>query len=301
MRPYLSLRREQSSAGALTRDWSVALLATLLAAMTARGEPPPAGLATSENFTVWADSQPQAEAVLQRAEAWRRRIALEWLGEALVPGKGQASVEFRLSDRDSACTWLSKTASTKGHLVWIRTTREKFDCALAHEIAHVVLATSRPDLPPFAQEGIAGRYDDVERHTLRVQALTSFLRGGRWPRLVDVLTARSIAPADRASYSTAVSLTEFLLTEGDRISRLREHGPEGLRSPAERFLAFAEEGGRTGQWDNAVSRHYALDGVDDLEAKWRDWFRNSRRTPSRGGGGPDGGEPGFLPIAKKNR
>ena len=284
MMPTTSARTERSPSAVLTIDLLVAILVALLLAATARGASPAAGLAASENFTIWADSQQQADAVLARAEVWRERIAREWLGQPLSAGAGRASLNIRVSDRDAAYAWLAAEPADAGHLVWIRTTSAKLDSALAHEIAHVVLATDSPELPAFVQEGIAGQYDDDERCALRRAVIKGCVRSGHWPALIDVLEARSISPADRRAYAAAVSLTEFLLAYDGRDNRGPRpelvHGvdrPGG--TPRTRVLFdFAAEGSRTGGWDAAVSHHYGLDGVRGLESAWQEWSIRSVHT-----------------------
>ena len=284
MMPTSPARTERSPSTVLTIDLLAAILVALLLAATARGASPATGLAASENFTIWADSQEQADAVLARAEFWRERVAREWLGQPLTAGTGRASLNVRVSDRDAAYAWLAGAAADAGHLVWIRTTTAKLDSALAHEIAHVVLATESPELPAFVQEGIAGQYDDGERCALRRAVIEGFVRSGRWPPLSDVLEARSIAPADRQGYSVAVSLIEFLLAYDGRENRVTRTEPvrgmdrHSVTSRARVLFDFAADGSRTGAWDAAVSQHYGLNGVQALESAWREWSIRSVRA-----------------------
>ena len=284
MMPTTSARTERSPSAVLTIDLLVAILVALLLAATARGASPATGLAASENFTIWADSQQQADAVLARAEVWRERIAREWLGQPLSAGAGRASLNIRLSDRDAAYAWLAAEPADAGHLVWICTTTAKLDTALAHEIAHVVLATESPELPAFVQEGIAGQYDDGERCALRRAVIEGCVRSGRWPSLIDVLKARSIAPADRRTYAVAVSLTEFLLAYDRRENgTTRTESVRGVNRPnaasrARVLFDFAAEGSRTGAWDAAAAHHYGLAGVRGLESAWREWSIRSVRA-----------------------
>lgn len=269
MTPMTPARPGRFTAGPLVIDLLLALAVALVLATTVRGEPPRTGLATSENFTIWADSQPEAVVLLERAEAWRRQIACEWLGEPLPDGAGRTSLNVQVASRDAAHAWLAGGSLDAAHLVWLRTTREKLDSALAHEIAHIVLATRFRELPAFAQEGVAGRYDDDERHALRRRRLAEFVRSGRWPRLHDVLRAERIAPSDRDGYATSVSLTQFLLLPTDR----------GDAAAARTLLLFADEGRRTGRWDQAVFRHYGFSSVAAMEREWREFVVRSARQP----------------------
>src|SRR5262245_21531306 len=72
-----------------------------------------AGFVHSPNFVIFTppiptqqDAEQFAKAVLDRAEQYRKQIALEWLGEELPPSVGHVVVNVNFSaGRDSALTW----------------------------------------------------------------------------------------------------------------------------------------------------------------------------------------------------
>src|SRR5438067_554538 len=89
------------------------LFAALAAMVSGPVDLDAAGFVHSPNFVVFtpAAGTPQvaeqfARAVLDRAEEYRKRIAIEWLGEELPPSVGQVMVNVSFSDRpDSGLTW----------------------------------------------------------------------------------------------------------------------------------------------------------------------------------------------------
>ncbi len=218
------------------------------------------GIAGGKNFTVIAPSGDHlADQVLTRAEELRRDIALEWLGKELPDGRGRTHITVELSkDKDEGLTWLcGQGRAVRGdHRMWLTTSRERaVGSTLEHEVTHVVLAVRFPQgMPVWANEGIASLADDEERHKTRRELQREWARSGQWPTLEKLLYQRTIDPSDQAGYAAAVSLTEFLLTKGDRRA----------------LIAFVEHAALDG-WDAALGKSYGIDGVPELQRQWQAW------------------------------
>ena len=223
------------------------------------------GVALSRNFNVLAPDQGLANAVLTRAESFRREIAKEWLGEDLPAGAGPAMITVTESrDEDVGLTWPIDNSQREYHKVWLRTSRQRaLGSTLRHEIVHVVFATRFPDrLPVWVEEGIAGLSDDAERARIRQARIAELAHSGDWPRLETLFQERRIAPSHQANYSISTSLVEYLLSRGDKRTLLR----------------FAATGKKEG-WATAVNRYYGLPSVPDLEAEWQAWADRIGRSP----------------------
>ncbi len=220
------------------------------------------GIAGGKNFTVVAPRGDHlADKVLSRAEELRRDIALEWLGKELPEGQGLTHITVELAkDKDEGLTWLCGPGrAVRGdHRMWLTTSRERaVGSTLEHEITHVVLAIRFPKgMPVWVNEGIASLADDEERHKARRELQQQWARSGQWPSLEKVLYQRTLPPSDQAGYAASVSLTEFLLTKGDR----RE------------LIGFIEQAGQDG-WNAALSKSYGIAGVGELQRQWQDWAR----------------------------
>ena len=65
-----------------------------------------------------------------------------------------------------------------------------------------------------------------------------------------------------AAYTVATSLTEFLLTRGDR----RE------------FLKFAVDGKERG-WTSALKSHYGIESLGELQRAWQQWASDKTKKP----------------------
>lgn len=231
----------------------VCAFAGALIASVAQG----AGFAHNDNFIVLAPDQALAEEVLDRAEDFRALVAQEWLDEELPPSVGRAVIHVSLSDwEDSGLTWAIDCPERKYHKLWVKGTRDQvLGSTLRHEIVHMVLVTRFPDqLPVWAEEGAASSVDDPQRIGTRRRIIDWYARTGNWPGLAAILDARSIVGRDQANYSVAASLTEYLLSHGDRA----------------KFLRFAIAGKKDG-WDNALQKHYGIPSVRHLQTAWQAW------------------------------
>jgi hypothetical protein len=223
-----------------------------------------AGLARSDNFLVMADDEATARDVLARAEQYRREVAEEWLGEELPPSIGQSVLNVEISDaEDDAHTWVLDNLERKYHRVWVTGSRQQVTGGmLRHEITHVVMATRYPQgLPLWAEEGAASLSDDARRIEIRRQIIRWYARTGNWPYLTRVFDTEALRSGDRETYAIAASVTEYLLSRGDKAT----------------FLQFATSGREDG-WDSALDRYYGIRSVDELSAAWRRWAADSLAT-----------------------
>jgi hypothetical protein len=216
-----------------------------------------AGMAYDENFIVYAENESLAAEILRHANAYRSDIATELLGDEIPPGLGRTVIHARISEReDNGLTWPIDCPERRLHAVWVTSEKGALANLLKHEIAHTVMATRYPgQLPPWAEEGIASRYDDARRVAIRERILEWFAATGNWPSVERVLSDPLLSRSEQASYAAASSLTDFLLTHGDH----------------ETLFAFAAEG-RRDSWEKSLRRHYRFGSVADLEKTWRAWL-----------------------------
>jgi hypothetical protein len=222
-----------------------------------------AGMAHDENFIVMAPDQTLADELIARANQFRREVAIEWLGRELPPSVGRTIINVELSDGiDRGFTWPIDSPARKCHKMWLTTSRERaLGSTLRHEITHVVMATRfRGMMPPWAEEGAASLEDDSHRIETRQDVIAWYNETGAWPNLTNVLQADCILATDKALYSVAASVTEYLLACKDRKT----------------FLAFAVAGKQSG-WDRALAEHYGIGGVGQLQEAWQAWAGGTGR------------------------
>jgi peptidase MA superfamily protein len=225
-----------------------------------------AGFVHSPNFIVFTPPIPSqesadvfAKALLEKAEQYRKQIAIEWLGEELPPSVGQAMVTVSFSnERDSGLTWAKDRPNRKLHVLFLVTAPEQMpDGLLAHEMTHCVLATRFPHphrLPAWLEEGIASRYDDAPRKAVRQKIMQWFVSTGHWPRLASVLQADNVHSDDQEAYALSATVTDMLLARGNKSMLLQ-------------FGQLAEQAGL----ERALSQCYGIQDLAELEAAWRTW------------------------------
>jgi hypothetical protein len=217
----------------------------------------------SPNILVTAPDRELADAVQARAKQFRREVAREWLGRELPEGLGVTMISVKISTGESEClTWpVTPGSKRRYHKVWLTTTRASaLGHSLRHEMVHVVLATAAfpQRLPVFLEEGIATREDPPARLARLRQTARQQAQSGATMDFERLLTASGLNPLDGNSYSSALSLCEFLLTRGDR----------------QTLLQFGLSGQRTG-WPAALRQYYGLVSMRDLESAWRNWALRS--------------------------
>jgi hypothetical protein len=226
-----------------------------------------AGFARNANFVVYTPDEPSpsgeqrfAALVLERAEAFRKEFAAQWLGEELPQGEGRTAIHIDFSSTDDrGLTWAKDRPDRIFHNIYLTTSPENATgSTLHHELAHTVLATRFPHpnrLPPWLEEGIASRYDDEARRAAGEQLSRFWARTGRAPQLAHLLVMRDMKSFDESSYAAATSLVSFLLTLGDEQSLLR----------------FAEDGQRH-DWSRALQSHYRINDQRELQERWEAWL-----------------------------
>jgi hypothetical protein len=231
-----------------------------------------AGVARSENFSVYVPDHPTrqqaqqfAERLLERAQQFRREIAVEWLGEELPAGAGKTIIYVEYSDvEDFGLTWAKDGPERHYHTIWLHTSPQSATGeTLKHEIAHSVFATKYPHpnrLPSWVEEGIASRYDNHIRSGARAQLLRFWGRTGRAAQLAPILESTDLKSFDENSYAAATSLVSFLLARGgERV-----------------LMRFAEDGQRSG-WNAALHSHYGIESMQQLQSDWQGWLAEGAR------------------------
>lgn len=256
----VELVRRVSSA----RQTQIVLLAIALSLSTVicLGERPSSRL--GENFVIGAPSKELAKTGMERADAYRKQIALDWLGRELKPGESFADIHIYLAtagQEDSGRLWLENRETGRPHMMWLTGAREDvLGAGMAHEVAHVVLASRFPNgMPVWANEGIASFYDDEERLNIRGQIMHRIVESSAWPSIDEILTAAKIKPSDQTAYALSSSLTEYLVSLRGR----------------EAFVEFVSAAMSSG-WDAAISNIYGMEDRRELQTMWQAWAATPR-------------------------
>ncbi|MEK7114967.1 MAG: hypothetical protein AAB847_01250 [Patescibacteria group bacterium] len=210
--------------------------------------------ARDENFTVFAPSQEIADEVLKKANEFRVEVALKWLGKKLDNGEGQTIIQVKLSNSNIGNTWIKNPPRNK-HVVEILATRERLNAILAHEIAHTIFLTKfELKLPAWTDEGIACLQEDEESFRTRCRIAKNSVQMINRSRIENLFNAGDVPGEIQGNDSIAMSLVQFFLTLG---------GEKNL-------IKFSLDGKKDG-WDKALSDHYKIRNIDELQHQWQNW------------------------------
>lgn len=224
----------------------------------------------TENFCVQACDRECAVQLAEQCEQWKHRLSRQWLKPIACPRwearcvvvvhRSAAAYERAVGTSlptAGASTLLVGAGRVLSRRIDLRGDRYRAAlAALPHEMTHIVLADLFVDRPPpaWADEGMATLADAPAKRSGHAADLRAALAAGRCFRLVELLTLEDYPPAHRMTvfYAQSTSLVQFLAELG---------GHESIP----RFLLAARERG----YDAALRTTYGLDGVRDLEERWR--------------------------------
>lgn len=244
-----------------------AFLIAIIFAISAPSVAQAVGYASNANFLIYSPSAQSAAAeklyadsVLKEAERFRKEFAIQWLGQELPRGAGRSVVYIDFSQvDDKGLTWAKDHRDRLLHNVWLTTSPERAaGSTLRHEVAHTVLATRYPHpnrLAPWAEEGIACRYDDEGRKERREQYCELWAQAGNAPSLSALLESPDLKSLDESGYAASAALVSYLLTLGNETQIVR----------------FAEDGQRIG-WEAALRSHYDIQSRRQLQIGWQNWL-----------------------------
>jgi hypothetical protein len=233
----------------------------------------------TENFQVCCqDSAKHAEDLARHAEALRTRLNSQWLGDLPDAGwsprcqvvlHGSRRAYVNASGRGSESTAGSSLVNTSGSRITSRRIdllgdREEYlTAALPHELTHVILRDRFvADEPPvWADEGVAILADPLAKQGRHQQDLAESHENNTGFSTGELLATSSYPRPDRigAFYAQSASLVRFLVSQEN----------------PERFVEFLEQASLQG-YDAALRKCYGVDGVVELDRKWRQHLR----TPS---------------------
>lgn len=221
------------------------------------------------NFIVSAPTAPLATEIAQAAEAYRRELAIQWIGQELPRWSQPCPITVNAGPHlgaGGATSFMFDQGRPFGWRMTIQGSRERLlDSVLPHEVTHTIFATyfGRP-LPRWADEGacttVEHESERAKQHKLLNQFLTSTpSRGIPFNRMF----AMKEYPSDiMPLYSQGYSLVRFLLLQGGK----------------RKFIQYLGDGMRDKSWDQVTRRHYGYRDLSDLQLTWVDWVRQGSPT-----------------------
>ena len=228
------------------------LAAVLLAAMGAQSR--------SKNFIVETSDPNFSQQVAQTAEKCRHDLAVEWLGQAMPNWSQPCVMTVQVGPHlgaGGATTFQFAGGEVFDWRMTIQGSAERIlDSVLPHEITHMVFASRfRQPLPRWADEGGATSVEHASERNKHRQMLSQFLRTGRGIAFSRMFAMTEYPKDIMPLYAQGYSLAEFLIQTGGR----------------RKYVEFLGDGLQSGNWPDAVQRHYGANDLGALQNTWLAW------------------------------
>jgi tetratricopeptide (TPR) repeat protein len=227
-------------------------------------------MAETTNFRIFHQlDEAQAEEVARGCEAARVAAQKRWFGKVLDDWTPRCDVYLH-ADADAYSRETGVAGGVPGHAdigaqgerVVKRKLHFRLDhpnvlkTVLPHETAHVVFAGNfgTAMVPRWADEGMAVMSEPREMIEKHLKNLPAHRDAQQLFKVRDLMESRDY-PAPRligAFYAQSVSLVEYL---------------SGLKGP-QTFAQFLTESMKSGGYEPALKKYYAIEGYNELQAKW---------------------------------
>ena len=242
-----------------SRFFSAAVLAAALLACGANYR--------SENFIVHSCSSDRiGNELCAAAEAYRRDLAIEWLGRELPPWQEPCPINAsRIAPHEGAggkTSFYFRNGVPFGWDMEVYGTRERvLDSVLPHEVTHTIFAThfGQP-LPRWADEGGSTTVEHASEKAKQDANLIRFLKSDKGIAFNHMFRMKEYPREMLPLYSQGYSLTRFLILHG---------GETGKR----KFVAYVGDGLAENNWTKATREHYGYRSLSDLQVAWLEWVK----------------------------
>ena len=214
----------------------------------------------STNFAVEAPTAQLAQEIAASAEAWRKSLALEWLGAEMPAWSKPCPIHASVSPTLLAggeTSFVFDRGEVFGWRMRLQGTRERvLDSVLPHEITHTIFACHfRQPLPRWADEGACTTVEHRSEIAKHERLLVECLMTRRGIPFDDMFAMKEY-PADILPlYAQGYALSQYLI------------GQKGKRE----FLEFLADGMEDGNWPRAVKLHYNYPHLLALQTEWQGW------------------------------
>lgn len=242
--------------------WS-AFVAAFVVGTQARG----AGHRTA-NFIVDAPTEHLARRIGEAAEQYRHDLSVEWLGAPLPRWSRPCPIKAQVAPHlgaGGATSFVFDAGEVFGWTMTIQGSEERIlDSVLPHEVTHTIFASHfRRPLPRWADEGACTTVEHPVERARQHRLLLEFLTTGRGIAFPEMFAMREY-PADVLPlYSQGYSLARYLIERGGR----------------HKYVTFVGEGLASDDWAGALSRHYGVGNVAQMQSVWLDWVRQGCPAP----------------------
>jgi hypothetical protein len=235
------------------RHYRAAMTAALLVALMGANY-------RTTNFVVETADPALAEQFAKAAEKYRKELAVEWIGQEMPNWSQPGSITVKVGPNlgaGGATSFLFEHGEVYGWKMDIQGSAERvLDSVLPHEITHMILASHfRCPLPRWADEGAATNTECPSEKAKHRQMLLQFLRTNRGIAFNQMYAMRDYPHDIMPLYAQSHALADYLIQQ------------RGRRA----FVAYVEDGMRSGRWGEATERHYGIQDLGALQNQWVAW------------------------------
>ncbi|MFM7206508.1 MAG: hypothetical protein ACKO4T_07570 [Planctomycetaceae bacterium] len=220
------------------------------------------------NFIVEAPTEALARRIGDAAEQYRETLAVEWVGSPLprwsrpcpitaqvAPHLGAGGATSFVFDRGEVFNWTMTIQGSEERIL---------DSVLPHEITHTIFASHfRRPLPRWADEGACTTVEHPVERSRQHRLLIEFLTTGRGIAFPEMFAMKEY-PADVLPlYSQGYSLARYLIERGGR----------------HKYVSFVADGLAGENWSAALTKHYGVSSVAQMQHVWLDWVKQGCPAP----------------------
>jgi hypothetical protein len=217
----------------------------------------------TRNFTVSAPTPQLAKEIGDAAEAWRRQLAIEWLGKEMPPWSKPCPIQAKLANgAGGATSFVFQSGEVYGWDMKIQGSRERIlDSVLPHEVTHTIFASHfRQPLPRWADEGACTTVEHRSEIAKQERNLITYLKSGRGIPFKHMFAMKEYPSDVMPLYAQGHSTAQWLIESRGK----------------QAFLAFLADGMRDEDWERAVHQHYGFSDLSVMQTAWNDWVKQGR-------------------------
>ena len=211
----------------------------------------------TQNFLIQAPTAELAQTVGDAAEAYRRDLAVHWLGNPIPPWPTPCPVRVISGNLAAQGVTTYNRAPVRDFQMEVVGTPERIlDSVLPHEVTHTVLAThfGRP-LPRWADEGICTTVEHDAERSKHEAKLREFLASRRGIAMNRMFLLTEYPDDVLPLYAQGYSVCRFLIDQ---------KGPQA-------FIHFLEGYMQRPSWTDNVREQYGYDSLAELQDYWLSW------------------------------
>jgi hypothetical protein len=225
------------------------------------------------NFVVDAPSPQLAAQLGEAAEAFRKSLAVEWLGHELPRWDERCPIRATIQrGAGGATSFYFTRGRVHGWKMDIQGSPERMlDSVLPHEVTHTIFATHFGcALPRWADEGACTTVEHPGEIARMEGELIKFLKTRRGIRFSDMMWIKEYPRDFMPLYAQGHSVAAYLIDLKGK----------------QAFVRFLEDGLTDDNWPRAVKRHYGYVNLGEMQNQWLGWVRAGRPALAKDGTGP---------------